>query len=204
MDYLTMGETAKSWGVSVSTWRRWELEKTFLPSYRTVGGHRRYSWQDIQPFCGQRAPEHRKTVAYARVSSPDQKADLARQAARRERYGTEQGFERVEILKDWGSGLNYQKNHLNNDLEWLLSLRTDAVIAYLFAFQPFLTVSCSQNALISVKCVSPEVRLDISFWRIKTDDFVFGQKLSFNAVSFIKQKWWFEKQKIAWVWKKAS
>jgi hypothetical protein len=35
------------------------------------------------------------------------------------------------------------------------TLRTYAVIAYLLTFQPFLTVLCSQNALISVKCVSP-------------------------------------------------
>ena len=34
-------------------------------------------------------------------------------------------------------------------------IRTYAVIAYLFTFQPFSTVLCSQNALISVKCVSP-------------------------------------------------
>jgi hypothetical protein len=34
--------------------------------------------------------------------------------------------------------------------------RTYAVIAYLFTFQPFLTVLCSQNALIAVQCVSPD------------------------------------------------
>ena len=32
---------------------------------------------------------------------------------------------------------------------------TYAVIAYLLAFQPFLTILYAQNALILVKCVSP-------------------------------------------------
>ncbi|WP_297921058.1 hypothetical protein, partial [uncultured Agitococcus sp.] len=36
-------------------------------------------------------------------------------------------------------------------------LRTYAVIAYLFTFQPFSTVLCSSNARLKVKRVSPEL-----------------------------------------------
>ena len=72
MEYLSIGDTAKLLGVSVSMLRRWEVERTLLSAYRTVGGHRRYLWQDTQQFCGQFSPELRKTIAYARVvwSSP--------------------------------------------------------------------------------------------------------------------------------------
>ena len=42
MEYLSIGETAKLLGVSVSTLRRWECEGKLLPAYRTVGSHRRY------------------------------------------------------------------------------------------------------------------------------------------------------------------
>jgi len=41
-------------------------------------------------------------------------------------------------------------------LLYTYNLRTYAVIAYLFALQPFSTVLRSQNALISAKCVSPD------------------------------------------------
>ncbi|HRH90443.1 MAG: recombinase family protein [Agitococcus sp.] len=109
MEHLSIGETGKLLGVSVSTPRRWEVEKTLLPAYRTVGGHRRYLWQDIQHFCGQFAPELRKAIAYARVSSHDQKDGLERQAQRLEQYCTEHSFEKIEILQDLGSGLNYHK-----------------------------------------------------------------------------------------------
>lgn len=119
MEHLSIGETAKLLGVSVSTLRRWECEGKLLPAYRTVGGHRRYLWQDIQQFCGQFAPELRKTIAYARVSSHDQKDDLERQAQRLEQYCTEQRFERVEILKDLGSGLNYHKKQFKQLLRMI-------------------------------------------------------------------------------------
>lgn len=119
MEHLSIGDTAKLLGVSVSTLRRWEVEKKLLPAYRTVGGHRRYLWQDIQQFCGQFAPELRKTIAYARVSSHDQKDDLERQAQRLEQYCTEQGFDNVTVLKDLGSGLNYHKKQFKQLLRMI-------------------------------------------------------------------------------------
>ena len=119
MEHLSIGETAKLLGVSVSTLRRWECEGKLLPAYRTVGGHRRYLWQDIQQFCGQFAPELRKTIAYARVSSHDQKDDLERQAQRLEQYCTEQGFDNVTVLKDLGSGLNYHKKQFKQLLRMI-------------------------------------------------------------------------------------
>ena len=119
MEHLSIGETGKLLGVSVSTLRRWEVEKKLLPAYRTIGGHRRYLWQDIQHFCGQFAPELRKTIAYARVSSHDQKDDLERQAQRLEQFCTEQGFDNVTVLKDLGSGLNYHKKQFKQLLRMI-------------------------------------------------------------------------------------
>ncbi|MBC7530542.1 MAG: MerR family DNA-binding transcriptional regulator, partial [Oligoflexus sp.] len=39
--YISVGAAAEILGVSISTLRRWEKEKVLLPSYRTIGGHRR-------------------------------------------------------------------------------------------------------------------------------------------------------------------
>ena len=50
----------------------------------------------------------RKTIAYARVSSHDQKADLERQQQVLELYCSSPGW-RFEILSDLGSGINYNK-----------------------------------------------------------------------------------------------
>lgn len=52
-----------------------------------------------------------KTVAYARVSSHDQKADLDRQKQFLEMYCASNGWQ-YEIILDLGSGMNYNKKGL--------------------------------------------------------------------------------------------
>nr|WP_052307519.1 MerR family DNA-binding transcriptional regulator [Coleofasciculus chthonoplastes] len=71
---LSIGEAAAVKGVSIDTLRRWEKEGK-IQSVRTQGGHRRYDIDTLIDF-----KENRKTIAYARVSSHDQKNDLERQA----------------------------------------------------------------------------------------------------------------------------
>ena len=74
MKKLTITEAAKLKGVSASTLRRWEAEGKLIPE-RTANGHRRY---DLAHLLGLK-PNGALTVAYARVSSHDQKDDLDRQ-----------------------------------------------------------------------------------------------------------------------------
>ncbi|MEQ9552066.1 MAG: MerR family DNA-binding transcriptional regulator [Coleofasciculus sp. G3-WIS-01] len=66
--------------MSIDTLRRWEKEGK-IQSVRTEGGHRRYDIDDLIDLI-----ESRKTIAYARVSSHDQKSDLERQALVLEAY----------------------------------------------------------------------------------------------------------------------
>ena len=53
----------------------------------------------------------RRTLAYARVSSHDQKADLERQKQVLELYCARQGWT-FEVISDLGSGMNYRKKGL--------------------------------------------------------------------------------------------
>jgi predicted site-specific integrase-resolvase len=64
-------------------------------------------------------PSLRKTVAYARVSSHDQKDDLERQRQVLELYCASQGWT-FEIVSDLGSGMNYHKKGLRKLLEQIL------------------------------------------------------------------------------------
>jgi putative resolvase len=111
MQHVLIGLASKLLGVAVSTLRRWESEGRLRPSFRTIGGHRRYSFLELNALCGKINPAERKVVAYARVSSHDQKHDLERQRDRLEAYCHESGHANPELLTDMGSGLNYQKNH---------------------------------------------------------------------------------------------
>ena len=61
---------------------------------------------------GASAPKGR-TVCYARVSSSDQKADLARQADRLKAFAAGMGVEKPEIVMETGSGMNDRRRRLN-------------------------------------------------------------------------------------------
>jgi len=78
--YVATGKAAQMLGVSASTLRRWDANGKLVPE-RTPAGRRRYRVSDVATFnpLGINAQAlTRKTVAYARVSSHDQKADLER------------------------------------------------------------------------------------------------------------------------------
>ena len=75
--YGAIGEASEALGVSITTLRRWEREGKVIPE-RTAAGHRRYDLAKLKPELFHAAPQNRKTIAYARVSSHDQKNDLER------------------------------------------------------------------------------------------------------------------------------
>jgi len=107
---LSITAAARALGVSASTLRRWEAAGKLVPS-RTKGGQRRYDIASMHPERYHSAPLARRTVAYARVSSHDQKGDLERQQQVLELYCAAQGWP-FEIITDLGSGMNYHKEGL--------------------------------------------------------------------------------------------
>ncbi len=74
-DRYSISRAAHHLGVSPSTLRRWEACGKLVPE-RTAGGQRRYSASQL--MTQQTPPVQRKTLAYSRVSSHDQKKDLER------------------------------------------------------------------------------------------------------------------------------
>jgi excisionase family DNA binding protein len=108
--YVSIGEAATFLGVSVSTLRRWERDGVILPSHRTHGRHRRYKLKDLGDAFKIESREElpSKALAYARVSSHDQRSDLEAQCLRLKKY-CEESFSSHEIISDLGSGLNYKK-----------------------------------------------------------------------------------------------
>jgi excisionase family DNA binding protein len=113
MDRLvSIGEIAELKAVSVDTVRRWEKEGK-ITSVRTDGGHRRYRLSD---FVEQKSG---KTIAYARVSSHDQKNDLDRQDAVLSAYCSSQGWS-FQVIRDLGSGMNCRKKGLTKLINALL------------------------------------------------------------------------------------
>lgn len=132
MSKLTISEAAKIKGVSASTLRRWEAEGKLIPE-RTANGHRRY---DLAQLLGIKS-ENAITIAYARVSSHDQKVDLETQKQVLELFCAQHGWQ-YQIIEDLGTGLNYSKRGLqrlirmitDNQVERLVLTHKDRLLRF--------------------------------------------------------------------------
>jgi len=124
--FISIGTAAEALGVSASTLRRWELTGKLVPE-RTAGGQRRYDLSTLSPEQYHGASEPRKTVAYARVSSHDQKDDLARQQQVLELYCASQGWT-FDVIADLGSGMNYHKKGLKHLLDGIIEGRVGRLV----------------------------------------------------------------------------
>ncbi len=120
---VSIGQASSLLGVSVVTLRRWnKLGK--LNSFRTFGNHRRFNLNDILDIIN--PSKNKLHVAYARVSSHDQKKDLDTQIKRLELFIDKN--EHKMLISDLGSGLNYKKNGLKK----LINLITSSQIHTLY------------------------------------------------------------------------
>jgi len=90
---------------------------------RTLGGHRRF---DITTLLGNKN-DSVLTLAYARVSSKDQKEDLNRQIMVLESYCASHGWN-FEVISDWGSGLNYHKRGLVRLIKLICSYQVERLV----------------------------------------------------------------------------
>lgn len=121
--FIKIGEAAKIMGVSIQTLRRWEESGYLLPDRISAGKTRYYN---IDRLIG-KTSETDLTVAYARVSSHDQKEDLERQAEVLASYCTKQGWT-FQTIQDLGSGMNYQKKGLKALLSLILEKKISRLV----------------------------------------------------------------------------
>jgi predicted site-specific integrase-resolvase len=120
---VKIGEAARILGTSPGTLRKWEASGEITPARKSKGGTRYYAVEDIVGLNASELP----TLAYARVSSPDQKADLDRQHAMLEAYCAAKGW-RSEVIRDLGSGMNYNNKGLKTLLEAILRKTTKRLV----------------------------------------------------------------------------
>lgn len=110
-DYISATEAIKKCPYSASALRKW-ADDGKIKVQRSIGGRRSYYLPDILALSGSNNNPNRITVCYARVSSNKQKEDLERQA---QLLQTE--YKEAKIIKDIGSGLNYQRKGLKSLLK---------------------------------------------------------------------------------------
>ncbi|BCU08412.1 IS607 family transposase [Allochromatium tepidum] len=124
---VSIREAADFFGVAAQTLRRWEREGKLIPDERTAGGRRRYDLARLRPERFHAPESARRTIAYTRVSSHDQKADLERQKQVLELYCARQGWT-FEVIADLGSGMNYHTKGLKRLLNEVIEGRIGRLV----------------------------------------------------------------------------
>lgn len=128
MKFLSIGETSILLGVSTKTLRRWEKTKKFIPEYRTLGNHRRYSINQIKLLLNPNyLIKNKLNVVYSRVSSHGQKKDLEKQEQTLLTYCKKNKINNVKSIKDLGSGINFKKKGLKILINLIISYEIDTI-----------------------------------------------------------------------------
>lgn len=130
---ISIGEASKILGVTPKTIRIWESQGK-IKAERTPNGHRRYNRDEIvrlSSFNGKIRKDDelakKRTIAYARVSSHDQKEDLKQQVQLLETFCVANGWTST-IIQDLGSGLNYDKRGLKNLIKEICAGNVDRLV----------------------------------------------------------------------------
>ena len=109
--YKTPRETSEILGISIDRLRRL-AENGTISTIRTPGGQRRY---DVQGYLDAQTDTTLTTIGYCRVRGKSQSDDLASQVAYLQRH-----YPEAEIIKDFGSGINFKRKGLRALLERIL------------------------------------------------------------------------------------
>jgi len=131
--FVKIGEAAKLLGLSQQTLIRWHKSGELIPDKISEGGTRYYLKSKL-------LKENKKksiTLAYARVSSYEQKDDLETQKQALQMFCLSNGWS-YELIQDVGSGMNYNKKGLkkllkliqNNEIERLVLTEKDRLLRF--------------------------------------------------------------------------
>lgn len=115
-------------GVSVKTLQRWDREG-ILKANRTPTNRRYYTFDQYLSFKGvDTGNDTRQIVIYARVSTRNQKDDLANQVVFLKQFCNSRGMIVDQCIEDFGSGLSYNRKKWNTLLEEVMERKIKTII----------------------------------------------------------------------------
>jgi len=121
-------EFAELLNVSVKTLQRWDREG-ILKAYRMPSNRRYYTYEQYLDYTGiQKQENGGKKVIYTRVSTNNQKDDLQNQIKFLQDFTNAKGMIIDEIIKDIGSGLNYNRKQWNKLITECMEGKIDKII----------------------------------------------------------------------------
>jgi putative resolvase len=121
--FFKIGKAAELLGVSIQTLRRWEKQGNLLPDRKSKGT----LYYSVDKLFGLQNSSSDLKIAYARVSSHDQKDDLKRQSSLLASFCISRGWN-YEAIEDLGCGMNYSNKGLKRLLELILEKKLDDLL----------------------------------------------------------------------------
>ena len=161
-------EFAKLLNVSVKTLQRWDREKTLIAN-RTLTNRRYYTYDQYLQFKGiVKDADFRKIVIYTRVSTRNQSDYLENQVDFLQTYANAKGLIADEIIRDYGSGLNYNRKKWNqllvevmeNKIKMILISHKDRFVRFGFDwFEKFCSKFNVEIVVVKNEKLSPHEEL---------------------------------------------
>jgi len=148
MNYVNPKKAASFYGVTNQTLRRW-AQAGQIDYIISDGGHRRYAII--------KKNVNRSKIIYARVSSHKQKDDLQRQIKFLKKY-----HPNYQIIKDIGSGINFQRKGFQTMLDRLFNGSLEEVVVThkdrfaRFAFELLENIFKRFGSKITILCTEKE------------------------------------------------
>ena len=126
---VNISEAARILGVTTTTLRNQDKKGLLKPDEITKGKARRYRIESLRNINRNIifTKDDLKTIAYARISSHDQKEDLTRQVQVLELYCSKHGY-KYEVIQDLGSGMNYYKKGLTKLIDLILDNQVQGLV----------------------------------------------------------------------------
>ncbi len=121
-------EFAELLNVSVKTLQRWDRDKILIAN-RTPTNRRYYTYDQYLEFKGiDKDADSRKIVIYTRVSTRNQSDDLENQVDFLQTYVNAKGLIADEVIRDYGSGLNYNRKKWNQLLSEVMENKVKMIL----------------------------------------------------------------------------
>jgi len=131
MKYYSIGEFSKLINVTIQTLRNWDKTGKLKPHHVSEANHRYYSQTQLNQYLGLQNKKNEKkfVIGYCRVLSNKQKDDLIRQEEYVKQYMIAKGYQ-YKIVKDIGSGINYNKKGLKELIGLITSYQVSKVVIF--------------------------------------------------------------------------
>ena len=157
-------------GVTVKTLQRWDNSGK-LKAHRTPTNRRYYTYEQYLLFKNgslDTEEDSRASVIYARVSTRNQKDDLKSQVEFLKTFCNARGMIIDEVIEDFGSGLNYNREKwnaliekvMNNEIKEIFISNKDRFIRFGFEwFEKLCQKFNTKIIIVNNKTMSPQQEL---------------------------------------------